>query len=241
MTSTGYGSAAAPSSCRARAGQDRPAAQEGRHHPARDPGRLRDLLLRSADHGVHLHHQGQRPRRHHASRRTPQIFAKQPGGQITISTALRVSLTLAVVTILLTLLLMIPTQLLLHLKYRKVRPVVEIITLLPLVFPPVVLVVGVSDTFIWTQANLAGADRRHADLPAQPGPAVHPGADLRDPGAAVRLPGPRRGPARRSTRTTLVEAARNLGAGWPTVHLAGAACRACAPRSSTPRSCASPW
>ena len=84
------------------------------------------------------------------------IFEKQPGGLITISTALRVSLTLALLTILLTLLLMIPTQLLLHLKYRKVRPVVEIITLLPLVFPPVVLVVGISDTFTYTQANLQG-------------------------------------------------------------------------------------
>ena len=73
-----------------------------------------------------------------------QIFAKQPGGQIGIQTALLVSLELAVIAIVLTLALMLPTMLLLHLKFRKVRPIVEIITLLPLVFPPVVLVVGVS-------------------------------------------------------------------------------------------------
>jgi putative spermidine/putrescine transport system permease protein len=145
-----------------------------------------------------------------------EIFAKQPGSQVPITTALRVSLTLAVLTIILTLLLMIPTQLLLHLRFRKVRPVVEIITLLPLVFPPVVLVVGVSDTFIWTSANLHGAPAsiltflRNQDRPwilaliyvSLSMPFVYRAIDA----------------GLRSIDTpTLVEAARNLGAGWGTV------------------------
>jgi putative spermidine/putrescine transport system permease protein len=144
------------------------------------------------------------------------IFEKQPGGLITISTALRVSLTLAVLTILLTLLLMIPTQLLLHLKYRKVRPVVEIITLLPLVFPPVVLVVGVSDTFIWTQANLHGPVLSTLTyLRRQDPPYI-----LALIYVTLALPFVYRAldaGLRSIDTTTLVEAARNLGAGWPTV------------------------
>lgn len=144
------------------------------------------------------------------------IFGKQPGGLITISTALRVSLTLAVFTILLTLLLMLPTQLLLHLKYRRVRPVVEIITLLPLVFPPVVLVVGVSDTFIWTQANLHGPVLSTLTfLRGQDPPYI-----LALIYVTLALPFVYRSldAGLRSIDTvTLVEAARNLGAGWPTV------------------------
>jgi ABC-type spermidine/putrescine transport system permease subunit II len=144
------------------------------------------------------------------------IFEKQPGGQIAIATALRVSLTLAVLTILITLLLMIPTQLLLHLKYRRVRPVVEIITLLPLVFPPVVLVVGVSDTFIWTQDNLHGPVLSALTyLRGQDPPYI-----LALIYVTLALPFVYRAldaGLRSIDTTTLVEAARNLGAGWPTV------------------------
>ena len=144
------------------------------------------------------------------------IFAKQPGGLITIRTALRVSLTLAIFTILLTLLLMIPTQLLLHLRYRKVRPVVEIITLLPLVFPPVVLVVGISDTFIWTGAHAHGPLESTLNfLRGQDPPYI-----LALIYVTLALPFVYRSidAGLRSIDTvTLVEAARNLGAGWPTV------------------------
>jgi putative spermidine/putrescine transport system permease protein len=145
-----------------------------------------------------------------------EIFAKQPGSQVAITTALRVSLTLALLTILLTLALMIPTQLLLHLKYRKIRPVVEIITLLPLVFPPVVLVVGVSDTFIWTSANLNGpVDSTLTYLRNQDRPWI-----LALIYVTLSMPFVYRAidAGLRSIDTpTLVEAARNLGAGWPTL------------------------
>jgi putative spermidine/putrescine transport system permease protein len=147
-----------------------------------------------------------------------EIFAKQPGSQVAISTSLRVSLTLALFTIILTLALMIPTQMLLHLRYRKVRPVVEIITLLPLVFPPVVLVVGVSDTFIWTQANLHGPiNSALTFLRGQDPPYI-----LALIYVTLSMPFVYRAidAGLRSIDTvTLVEAARNLGAGWPTVVL----------------------
>jgi putative spermidine/putrescine transport system permease protein len=145
-----------------------------------------------------------------------QIFAKQPGGQIGIATALLVSLELAVIAIILTLALMLPTMLLLHLKFRKVRPIVEIITLLPLVFPPVVLVVGVSDIFIWTgdhfhgPANSVMNHLRSQNLPLVLAllyvmlamPFVYRSLD-----AGIRA----------IDVNTLVEAARNLGSGWGTL------------------------
>jgi putative spermidine/putrescine transport system permease protein len=82
-----------------------------------------------------------------------EIFAKPATGQIAFTAALIYSLEIAAVTILITLALMLPTQLLLHLRLPRWRALVEIITLLPLVFPPVVLVVGVSDVYAWAQPS----------------------------------------------------------------------------------------
>ena len=87
------------------------------------------------------------------------IFNKPPTGQVGFTTALVYSLEISVVTIVLTLALMVPTQLLLHLRFPRVRPLVEIITLLPLVFPPVVLVVGVSTTRSPGWARTTGSGR----------------------------------------------------------------------------------
>jgi putative spermidine/putrescine transport system permease protein len=144
------------------------------------------------------------------------IFSKPPNGQFGITTALTVSLELAVISILVTLALMVPTLLLLHMRFTRVRPVVETISLLPLVFPPVVLVVGVSDTFAWTADHLHGpsasilTDIRSQNLPLVLAflyvmlsmPFVYRALD-----AGIRS----------IDVTTLSEAARNLGAGWPTV------------------------
>jgi putative spermidine/putrescine transport system permease protein len=145
-----------------------------------------------------------------------QIFAKQPGGQIGIQTALLVSLELAVIAIVLTLALMLPTMLLLHLKFRKVRPIVEIITLLPLVFPPVVLVVGVSDIFIWTGDHFTGpANQVMNHLRSQNLPIV-----LALLYVMLAMPFVYRSldaGIRAIDVNTLVEAARNLGSGWVTV------------------------
>lgn len=76
-----------------------------------------------------------------------QIFSTPAQGTTTLGQALVFSLGIAIGVILLALLLMVPTQILLHLAVPKMKPVVETICLLPLVFPPVVLVVGVDDIY----------------------------------------------------------------------------------------------
>ena len=60
---------------------------------------------------------------------------------------LSLSLELAVGTVLLTLALLIPTALLVHLKVPKARPIVEFLTLLPYMVPPIALVAGVAAFF----------------------------------------------------------------------------------------------
>lgn len=145
------------------------------------------------------------------------IFAKPATGQESFQTAIRISLLLSVLTIVLTLALLVPTMLLIHLKYPRVRTVVEMLTLLPLVFPPIVLVVGVSDVLGWSKDNVHGSvlsfinnDLLSSDIPlilvflyvmlAMP-------FVFRTLDAGIRSIDSR----------TLVEAARNLGAGWGTV------------------------
>lgn len=61
-----------------------------------------------------------------------------------LTDALLLSLALSAVTVVIGLALLVPTMLLVHLRYPKVRPFVESLTLFPLVVPPIVLVVGVS-------------------------------------------------------------------------------------------------
>lgn len=60
---------------------------------------------------------------------------------------LRLSLKLAVVTVLCTLALLVPTALFVHLKMPKARAIVEFLTVLPYVIPPIALVAGVTATF----------------------------------------------------------------------------------------------
>jgi putative spermidine/putrescine transport system permease protein len=146
------------------------------------------------------------------------IFDKPPTGQIGFTTALAYSLEISAVTILLTLALMLPTQLLLHLRFPRVRPLVEIITLLPLVFPPIVLVVGVDDTYTWVGNHKGSALYsivqyiRETDHPLILAflyvmlamPFVYRSLD-----AGIRSIDAR----------TLVEASRNLGASWLSVLL----------------------
>jgi putative spermidine/putrescine transport system permease protein len=78
-----------------------------------------------------------------------EIFHTGGNGQLGIGSALVFSLLLSLATIVLTLLVMVPTQLLLHLRLSRLRPVVEVICLLPLVFPPIVLAAGVQDLYGW--------------------------------------------------------------------------------------------
>jgi putative spermidine/putrescine transport system permease protein len=57
------------------------------------------------------------------------------------------SFQLAIETTVVTMLLMVPTVYWVHLRLPRVRPAVEMITVLPLVTPPIVLVVGLLDVF----------------------------------------------------------------------------------------------
>ncbi|HEY3737310.1 MAG TPA: hypothetical protein VGL26_07675 [Jatrophihabitans sp.] len=76
----------------------------------------------------------------------------QPG----FDEAFLLSLRISVLTVVFTLVLMVPTSLLIHLKLRGARRIVEIACLLPLVVPPVVLVVGVMTVLSWGPNQLEG-------------------------------------------------------------------------------------
>ena len=67
-----------------------------------------------------------------------QIFS-----QVGFSDALILSVKLAVVTTVITLALMLPTTIYVHLRLPRLRPLLESITILPIVIPPVVLILGV--------------------------------------------------------------------------------------------------
>jgi putative spermidine/putrescine transport system permease protein len=144
-------------------------------------------------------------------------------GQITLGGALVYSLEIAVVTIVVTIGLLLPTQLLLHLRLPKWRGIVEVLTLFPLVFPPIVFVVGISNVYEW----------------AAPPPDAPPGADQTAIFKSLRFIREQGHPAllalvyvilampfayraldagiRSIDSGTLVEAGRNLGASWLTV------------------------
>jgi putative spermidine/putrescine transport system permease protein len=62
-------------------------------------------------------------------------------------TAFSFSLKLAVATILISTLLVVPTTYVVNLKLPRLRPLLEFISILPLVIPPIVLVVGLLKTF----------------------------------------------------------------------------------------------
>jgi putative spermidine/putrescine transport system permease protein len=145
-----------------------------------------------------------------------EVFAPPPGGQESIQTALLLSVGLSLITIAVTLVLLVPTMLLLHLRFPRVRPVVEMLCLLPLVFPPVVLVVGVSDTLQWTPDNLSGFALSVVNYIRAPGlPLI-----LAFVYVILCLPYTFRAldaGIRSVDVKTLVEASRNLGSGWWTV------------------------
>jgi putative spermidine/putrescine transport system permease protein len=146
-------------------------------------------------------------------------------GQTGLGGALLYSFEIAIATIVITLALMLPTQLLLHLRLPRWRGLVEVITLLPLVFPPVVLVVGVSDVYSAAAPNAAAA------AGADQGVVFDILRWIRDGGhplllallyVVLALPFVYRAldtGIRSVDVRTLVEASRSLGAGWGSVLL----------------------
>lgn len=76
---------------------------------------------------------------HHFSFEGFRSIPDQPG----FGTAFRLSLKLSLVTTLITLGLMVPTAVYVHLRLPKLRRLLDGLTILPIVIPPVVLIVGV--------------------------------------------------------------------------------------------------
>jgi putative spermidine/putrescine transport system permease protein len=82
----------------------------------------------------------------------PDVF-KQAG----FADAIELSLRLAVITTILTLVLMVPTTVYVHLRLPQVRRTMEGITILPIVIPPIVLIIGVlkvAPSFLLSTPNL---------------------------------------------------------------------------------------
>jgi ABC-type spermidine/putrescine transport system permease subunit II len=127
------------------------------------------------------------------------------------------SLVLAALTVVLSLLLMVPTVVLVELRLPRLRTAVELLTLMPLVLPPIALVVGVRSVLAWAPdyfLNTPLADAFFAlQEPALPWILVLMYVVLALPFVYRALDAGVRG----SDLKTLTEAARNLGASWPRV------------------------
>jgi putative spermidine/putrescine transport system permease protein len=124
----------------------------------------------------------------------PSIF-KQAG----FADAIELSLRLAVITTILTLVLMVPTTVYVHLRLPQVRRSMEGITILPIVIPPIVLIIGVlkiAPSFLLSTPNLLALVYVILAMPFA----------YRSLDAGLRS----------FDLKTMVEASNSLGAGWPT-------------------------
>ena len=127
------------------------------------------------------------------------------------------SLLLAVLTVVLVLLLMVPTVVLVELRLPRLRTTVELLTLLPLVLPPIALVVGVRSVLAWAPDYFLNTPLAQAffalQKPSLPWILVLVYVVLAMPFVYRALDAGVRGADLR----TLTEAGRNLGASWPRV------------------------
>ena len=113
--------------------------------------------------------------------------------------AFLLSLRLALIATVLTLALMVPTTVYVHLRLPGIRRLMEAITILPIVIPPIVLIIGVlklAPGFLLGTPNLLGLEYVVLAMPFA----------YRSLDAGLRSFDVR----------TLVEASNSLGAGWPT-------------------------
>mgnify|MGYP000710496441 CR=1 FL=1 len=149
---------------------------------------------------------------------TAEHYAAIPGADGFVEAFTR-SLALAGLTVLLALLLMVPTILLVELRLPRLRTTVELLTLLPLVLPPIALVVGVRSVLAWAPDYFLGTPLAEAFFalqePVLPWILVLVYVVLAMPFVYRALDAGVRGADLR----TLTEAARNLGASWPRVML----------------------
>jgi putative spermidine/putrescine transport system permease protein len=113
--------------------------------------------------------------------------------------AFLLSLRLALIATVLTLVLMVPTTVYVYLRLPRVRRIMESITILPIVIPPIVLIIGVlklAPGFLLATPNLLGLEYVVLSMPFA----------YRSLDAGLRS----------FDVKTLVEASNSLGAGWPT-------------------------
>ena len=197
MTTTGYGSAArAEPDVPRRADEDRPAPPLGpwRQDPAVILIICRDLLHRPADRGVQSSRSRQLTRRHQLLGVRPDLRQAAAAARSASAPRCVYSVELAVAHD--------PDHAGPDAARRsccctcataRCAPVVEVITLLPLVFPPVVLVVGVSRRRSPRPADhfTHGPMFHVMHVHPRPDTAAGPGLALRHAGDAVRLPGAR--------------------------------------------------
>jgi putative spermidine/putrescine transport system permease protein len=112
--------------------------------------------------------------------------------------ALTLSIRLAAITTVLTVVLMVPTVVYVHLRLPRLRRLLEAITILPIVIPPVVLIVGVlavAPGNLKSSPNLLALEYVILAMPFA----------YRSIDAGLRA----------LDLKTLVEASNSLGAGWP--------------------------
>ena len=75
-------------------------------------------------------------------------------GEPGFGAAFWLSMRLAFVTVVLSMILMVPTTIYVHLRLPKVRRVVEFITILPIVIPPIILITGVLGSYpLWLKSS----------------------------------------------------------------------------------------
>ncbi len=86
----------------------------------------------------------------HLSLYAVKAIPSEPG----FSAAFWLSMRLAVVTLALTLVLMVPTSVYVHLKLPRLRRLLDFVTILPIVIPPIVLILGVLRAApLWLRAS----------------------------------------------------------------------------------------
>ena len=127
------------------------------------------------------------------------------------------SLILSLLTVVLVLVLMVPTVVLVDLRLPRLRTTVELLTLLPLVLPPIALVVGVRSVLSWAPDYFLNTPLAQAffalQQPSLPWILVLIYVVMAMPFVYRALDAGVRG----ADLGTLTEAGRSLGASWPRV------------------------
>jgi ABC-type spermidine/putrescine transport system permease subunit II len=145
-----------------------------------------------------------------------ETYAQIPGAE-GFAEAITRSLAIAGLTVVIALVLMVPTVVLVNLRLPRLRTTVELLTLMPLVLPPIALVVGVRSVLAWAPDYFFGTPLAEAffalQKPSLPWILVLVYVILALPFVYRALDAGVRGADLR----TLTEAARNLGASWPRV------------------------